>query len=79
MITTTKENFTIISVDEILSKLEPLIRRVVREELKRVVQEESNIFYLKHDSPLYEDMEEIIQRKLEDKIELFTDQEVWNE
>ena len=76
---TTTENNSVINIDEMIDKLEPLLRRVVREELERVIEEKGNIFHLEPDMPLYQDMEEILQRKKEGKIELYSEEEVWNE
>jgi hypothetical protein len=59
-------------VDELLTVLEPLIRRIVREELTRVVEESPHVFYLEPDMPLYEDLEDILQRKAQDKVNLLT-------
>lgn len=63
------------SQDELQHLLEPLIRRVVREELLRVVERQPD-FFLHPDIPLYADMEEIAGRKAVDKIELFSHEEV---
>jgi len=73
------ENKLTVHIDEMIDKLEPLLRRIVREELKRVIEEKGNIFHLKPEMPLYQDMEEILRRKKEGKIELYSDEEVWNE
>lgn len=67
-----------INIDEMINKLEPLFRRVVREELDRVIEEKGNIFHLKPEMPLYQDMKEILQRKNEEKIKLYSEEEVWN-
>jgi len=68
-----------ISVEELQRTLEDVIRRVVREELSRLSQQGKNIFYLSPDMPLYEDMQEISQRKAAKDIELYPHHEVWNE
>lgn len=68
-----------ISVEELQRTLEDVIRRVVREELSRLSQQGKNIFYLSPDMPLYEDMQEISQRKAANDIELYPHHEVWNE
>ncbi len=78
MKTKTPQQVTI-SIEELQQTLEILIRRVVREELTRLSQQVSNIFYLTPDMPLYEDMEEIAHRKTTDDIELYSHDEVWNE
>ncbi|MGB0389306.1 MAG: hypothetical protein ACPGWR_31170 [Ardenticatenaceae bacterium] len=67
-----------INVPDLLSALEPLIRRVVREELA-AAKSSPDTFHLEPGSPLYEDMEEILQRKTEGKIELLSHEEVWSE
>ncbi len=54
-----------ISAEELQRTLEDVIRRVVREELSRLSKQGKNIFYLSPDMPLYEDMQEISQRKAE--------------
>ncbi len=64
-----------INISDLLNILEPLIRRVVREELV-IVKQKSDVFYLESDSPLYEDMEEILERKAKDEIKLFSHEEV---
>jgi len=65
--------------DKLQQVLEPLIRRIIREELFKVIQQTSNIFFLSPDMPLYKDMEEIAQRKTSHDIELLPHDEVWNE
>jgi len=64
---------------EIANTLEPMIRRVVREELLRVLKMKPEIFQMKPEMPLYDDMEEISQRKAQDQIELHSHEEVWRE
>ncbi len=70
---------TTINLEELAKTLEPLIRRVVREELTRIVKKEPDIFYLDPEMPLYKDMEEIRQRKEQGQIELQTHEEAWSE
>ena len=68
-----------IDAKELANTLEPMIRRVIREELLRVLKKETDIFQLTPEMPLYEDMEEIRQRKKEDQIKLHLHEEVWSE
>jgi len=68
-----------ISIRELTSLLEPLIRRVVREELAQVVVKRPDTFYLKPDSPLRDDMVEILSRKQRGEIKLYSHAEVWGE
>ena len=68
-----------INVKELADTLEPMIRRVVREELLKILKKEWDIFQLTPEMPLYEDMEEIAQRKAQDQIKLHSHEEVWSE
>jgi hypothetical protein len=68
-----------INTKELANTLEPMIRRIVREELLRVLKEDRDIFHLTPDMPLYEDMEDISQRKTKDQIKLHSHEEVWSE
>lgn len=68
-----------INVEELVDVLEPLIRRVVREELAHLVEKEPDFYSLREDSPLYQDMKEILERKEKGQISLHTHQEVWGE
>ena len=68
-----------INTKDLASTLEPMIRRVVREELLRVLKEDRDIFQLTPEMPLYEDMEDISQRKAQEQIKLHSHEEVWSE
>ncbi len=57
-----------INAEEISCILEPLIRRIIREELERMLQKEQKTFFLKPDSPLYDDLVEISSRKMEREV-----------
>ena len=70
---------TAVSIEELVNALEPLIRRIVREELARAVKKEPGIFYLEPDTPLYEDMAEIRERKMRKETVLFSHKEVWGD
>ncbi len=74
------ETIQMVNID--LNALVDIIRQVVREEVARAMtgsQEETDVVYLEPGSPLYEDMEEILQRKKEGRIKLYTHTEVWGE
>lgn len=71
--------YTSMNIEDLTRALEPLIRRVVREELARIVRKEPSTFYLDPDMPLYEDMEDIHRRKQQGQIELNSHKEVWGE
>ena len=66
------------SSEELQQALEPLIRRIIREELFKAAQQTSRLFFLNPDMPLYQDMEDIAQRKAAGDIELISHDEVWN-
>ncbi len=67
------------SAEDISKILEPLIRRVVREELGRIAQTRPDIFYLTPDMPIYNDMKDLKKRKSQGKIKLYSHDEVWGE
>ena len=68
-----------INEEKLASSLEPMIRRVVREELLRVLKKDANIFHLAPDMPLYDDLVELSQRKAKNQIKLHSHEEVWSE
>ncbi|MGB5157929.1 MAG: hypothetical protein WBN77_10890 [Desulfobacterales bacterium] len=68
-----------INTKELASTLEPMIRRVVREELSKILKKNMGVFQLTADMPLYKDMEEIGKRKKQNKINLHSHDEVWGE
>jgi len=67
------------SQDELQHVLEPLIRRIIREELLRVTQQQPDIFFLHPEMPIYADMVDIAQRKTADALEFLSHEEIWNE
>ena len=60
------------NADELQRVLEPLIRRVVREELDRIRRINPAVFVLDANMPIYRDLEEIAQRNASGEIELFS-------
>lgn len=68
-----------ITEDDLVKVMEPVIRRIIREELERIADNRPEIFYLESDMPLYEDMLEIRRRHRERKTELYSHKEVWGE
>ncbi len=59
-------------------QLEEVIRKVVREELMAFATQEQGIFHLDKESPLYKDMENILERKKSSQLTFHTHEEVWN-
>lgn len=68
-----------INTKDLASTLEPMIRRVVREELLNILKKNPAIFQLTPDMPLYEDMEDISRRKAQDNTKLHSHEEVWGD
>jgi hypothetical protein len=67
------------NLQELANILEPMIRRIIREELVDFAQKNQDIFYLNPASELYKDLEDIGQRKISQQIKLYSHQEVWDE
>lgn len=65
--------------EELVAILEPLIRRIVREELEEFAIREPDTWFENPDSPLYESMIEIQKDREAGKIKLYTREEVWGE
>jgi hypothetical protein len=66
-------------IEQIRRILEPLIRKIIREELSRLVKAQPCTFYLDPDMPIYQDMEKILQRKTAGHIKLHNHDEVWGD
>ncbi len=64
------------NIEDIQRVLEPLLRRIIREEVIKLLPQ---TFYLTPDMPLYEDMQDIAHRKAAGDIVLYSHEEVWNE
>ena len=60
-----------------VKQLEGIIRKVVREELIEFATRD--FFNLDKTSPLYEDMEDILEREKSDRLKFYTHEDVWNE
>ena len=71
---TTQETKVTLSVQQ----LESIIRKVVREELVEFSAQELGILHLDKESPLYEDMEDILERRKSGQLKFHTDEEIWN-
>ena len=74
-ITTTREAKVTLSIQQ----LEGLIRKVVREELIEFAKQRPEIFNLDKNAPLYEDMEDIFERKKSGQLKFYTHSEIWDE
>ena len=72
---TTPETKVTLSVQQ----LEGIIRKVVREELVAFTTQEQEILKLDKDSPIYEDMQDMLERKKSGQLKFHTHEKVWNE
>ncbi len=61
-----------------VQQLEEVIRKVVREELMAFATQEQGFFYLDEESPLYKDMEDILERKKSNQLKFRTHEEIWH-
>lgn len=66
-------------VEELIKALEPVIRRIIKEELKSVVEKQTDIFHLNPDMPLYNDMLDIKERNQRNELEFMSHEEVWSD
>ena len=66
-------------VEELIQALEPVIRRIIREELKLVVEKQTDVFYLNPDMPIYNDMLDIKERNQKNKLTFMSHEEVWSD
>ena len=65
------------AIEEFIRALEPVIRRVVREELNAIVEQRPKVFQLDPDSPLYDDLTELKEKNKRGELEFFSHEEVW--
>ena len=68
-----------IKFEDISKMIEPIIRRVIREELTKMARQKPGIFYLEPEMPLYKDMQDLRRRKAKGKIDLYSHEEVWDD
>ncbi|QTA81472.1 Uncharacterized protein dnl_38080 [Desulfonema limicola] len=72
-------NSNALIVEELIKSLEPVIRRIIREELKSVIEKQADIFHLNPGMPIYDDMLEIHERNIKDQLEFMSHEEVWSD
>ncbi|MBF0200952.1 MAG: hypothetical protein HQK66_06510 [Desulfamplus sp.] len=73
-----QSNNTLVA-DKLIKELEQIIRSIVREELKSIIEQYTDIFHLDDDMPIYNDLLEIKQRKQNEALEFMTHDEVWSD
>ena len=67
------------TLEELTELLEPIIRRVVREELEDFAVRKPDVFYLDPESPLYESLREIRQNAEQDELGFHSYEDVFGE
>jgi hypothetical protein len=68
-----------VSAEELTALIESSVRKVIREELAQLLAGRPGTLQLKEDSPLYEDMADILERSQRGETGLHTHAEVWDE
>jgi len=65
------------AIEEFIRALEPVIRRVVREELNAIVEHRPEVFQLASDSPLYRNLTELKERNERGGLEFIPQEEAY--
>ncbi|GBC61731.1 hypothetical protein DENIS_2693 [Desulfonema ishimotonii] len=73
------QNNSTLNIEKLADALEPLIRKIIREELERIIRKEQKTFYLNPDMPLHDDLSEIHKRKIKGENKFYSHEEVWGE
>lgn len=68
-----------INIEDLAKYLEPLIRKVIREELTKLSRTRPDIFFLDPSMPIYDDMEDIIKRDKSKSLKFHSHEEVWDD
>jgi hypothetical protein len=68
-----------INFEDLAKYLEPLIRKVIREELTKLAKARPDIFFLDPSMPIYNDMEDIIKRDKNKSLKFHSHEEVWGD
>jgi len=66
-------------IEELIIALEPVIRRIIREELNAAIDQQTDIFHINPDTPVYDDMMQIKKRKDNDNLEFMSAEAVWDQ
>lgn len=64
------------AIEDFIRALEPVIRRVVREELNAIVEQRPEVFQLAPDSPLYDNLTELRERNKRGELAFVSHEEV---
>lgn len=66
-----------LSIQDFINALEPVIRRIVREELNVIAERHTGIFQIAPESPLHAELTELKARNERGGLELLSHEEVW--
>ena len=67
------------NIQELAEALEPVIRRIIREELERLLAKSSEPFPLYPDSPLHGDLMALREERENGRLEFHSHEEVWGD
>lgn len=68
-----------LAIDELINALEPVIRRIIKEELMSAMRKQDDLFHIDPNSNLYKDMLELKERNTSGQLEFMSHKEVWGE
>lgn len=68
-----------LNLEELIKALEPVMRRIIREELDVIATKQGNSFHIDPDSDLHRDMLELQERKESGTLNFLSHKEVWGE
>jgi hypothetical protein len=68
-----------VDIQELAEALEPVIRRIIREELERLLAKSPEPFPLYPDSPLYGDLMALREERENGSLEFHSHDEVWGD
>ena len=68
-----------LNLEELIKALEPVMRRIIREELDVIATKQDSFFHLDPDSDLHRDMMELKERKENGTLNFLSHKEVWGE
>jgi len=67
-----------LNLEELIKALEPVMRRIIREELDVISTKQGCSFHIAPDSDLHRDMLELQERKKSGTLNFLSHNEVWN-
>ncbi len=68
-----------LNLEELIKALEPVMRRIIREELDVIATKQGSSFHIAPDSDLHRDMLELQERKESGTLNFLSHKEIWGE